>query len=63
MSTQESFELLKRDYIQKTEVFLHEIKSLQLEDISNVGVKGKIATLRNDAVSSYFKLLEFMTGI
>ena len=63
MSTQENFELLKSDYIQKTEVLLNEIKSLQLEEISNVGVKGRIAVLRNDVVSSYFKLLEFMTGI
>ena len=63
MDNEIRFELLKNDYIQKSEKLLQAIKSLQLDELSVIGNKVRIAILRQEAVESYFKLLEFMVSI
>jgi hypothetical protein len=63
MNNEIRFELLKNDYIQKSEKLLQAIKSLQLDELSVVGNKSRIAILRYEAVESYFELLEFMVSI
>jgi len=63
MNNEIRFELLKNDYIQKSERHLQAIKSLQFDELSVVGNKARIAILRHEAVESYFELLEFMVSI
>jgi hypothetical protein len=63
MDEEIKFELLKTDYIQKSEKLLQAVKSLQLDELRVIGTKGRIAALRHEAAESYFKLLECMVNI
>ena len=60
MDNKEQLEQLKIDFLYKTEKLIAETKDLQLEKLTEVGYKYNIAIARNEMVSSYYHLLEFM---
>ena len=60
MDNKEQLEHLKGEFINKAEKLIAEAKNLQIERLSEVGYKYNIANARNEMVSSYNNLLEFM---
>jgi len=60
MDNKEQLEHLKGEFINKAEKLIAEAKNLQIERLSEVGYKYNIANARNEMVTSYNNLLEFM---
>ena len=57
MTPEEKYELLKKDFILKSESHLKMLETLALTSFEQVGRKGDLANSHQEAITSYTKLL------
>ena len=63
MTPEEQYEILKQDFILKTEARIHLLNTLKLAHFEQRGVKENLVNAHIESISSYGKLLDVILAV